>query len=214
MTSTDALIQDLSVDLVPVKRRSVPREVAMLMALAAAELMVIVAVGAMRADMGRVILSPFMVWKMGSLALLAAMTIALALRSFAPPASSRRSLMLVLGFAMLAMLGGILVTSAAESGRPLIDRLMPVHGLLCATAITILATPIMAALAVLMRRAAPVRPKDSAFACGLAAATCGALIFTACCPMNDPLYIAVWYSLGVAAVAMTARWLLPRRFRL
>lgn len=214
MTSTDALIQDLSVDLVPVKRRSVPREVAMLMALAAAELMVIVAVGAMRADMGRVILSPFMVWKMGSLALLAAMTIALALRSFAPPASSRRSLMLVLGIAMLAMLGGTLVTSAAESGRPFIDRLMPVHGLLCATAITILATPIMAALAVLMRRAAPVRPKDSAFACGLAAATCGALIFTACCPMNDPLYIAVWYSLGVAAVAMTARWLLPRRFRL
>lgn len=214
MTSTDALILNLSEDLVPVKRRSVSREVAVLVAIAAAELMVIFAVGAMRPDMNRVILSPFMMWKMGSLALLAALTMAIAIRSFAPPASSRRGLMLLLGIALVVVLGGTLVTSAAESGRPFIDRLMPVHGLLCATAITVLATPIMAALAVLMRRAAPVRPKDSALACGLAAATCGALIFTACCPMNDPLYIAVWYPLGVAAVAMTARWLLPRRFRL
>ncbi|MDF0545917.1 DUF1109 domain-containing protein [Sphingobium sp. H39-3-25] len=214
MTSTDALILDLSADLVPVKRRKVSQEVAVLVALAAAELIAILAVGAMRPDMSRVILSPFMMWKMGSLALLAGLTVTIAIRSFAPPASSRRGLMLVLGLALLAVLGGTFVTSAAESSRPLVDRLMPVHGLLCATAITVLATPIMAALAVLMRRAAPVRPKDSALACGLAASTCGALIFTACCPMNDPLYIAVWYSLGVAAVAMTARWLLPRRFRL
>jgi hypothetical protein len=214
MTSTDALILDLSADLVSVKRRNVSREVAVLVALAAAELMVILAVGALRPDMGRVILSPFMIWKMGSLALLAALTVAIAIRSFAPPASSRQWLMLVLGLALIAMVGGTFVTSASESGRPLVDRLMPIHGLFCATAIAVLATPIMAALAVLMRRAAPVRPKDSALACGLAAATCGALVFTACCPMNDPLYIAVWYSLGVTAVAITARWLLPRRFRL
>jgi hypothetical protein len=214
MTSTDALILDLSADLMPVKRRAILREVSVLGALAATELAVILAAGAMRPDMGQVILSPFMLWKMGSLALLAAMTCTVAMRSFAPPASSRRGLMLVLGLALLAVVTGIFVTSTVDSGRSLLDRLSPIHGLLCATAITVLATPIMAALAVLMRRAAPVRPKESALACGLAAATCGAFIFTACCPMNDPLYIAVWYSLGVAAVAITARWLLPRRFRL
>jgi hypothetical protein len=214
MTSTDALILDLSAGLAPVKRRSVSREAAVLVALAAAELALILGMGAMRPDMGRVILSPFMMWKMGNLALLAGVACTVAIRSFAPPASSQRGLMLVLGLAMLAVLGGIFVTSAADAGRPLIDRLMPVHGLVCATAIAVLATPIMTALAVLMRRAAPVRPRESGLACGLAAATCGALIFTACCPMNDPLYIAVWYSLGVAAVAITARWLLPRRFSL
>jgi hypothetical protein len=214
MTSTNALILDLSADLAPVRRRSVPREAAALVGLAAAELALILAVGAMRPDMGRVILSPYMMWKMGSLALLAGVTCTVAIRSFAPPAASRRGLMLALGLALAAIAGGIFVTSAADSGRSLLDRLSPVHGLMCATAITVLAMPIMAALAVLMRRAAPVHPKESALACGLAAATCGALIFTACCPMNDPLYIAVWYSLGVAAVAMAARWLLPRRFRL
>ncbi|MET0239478.1 MAG: DUF1109 domain-containing protein [Sphingobium sp.] len=214
MTSTDALILDLSADLAPVQRRSVLREAAVLVALAVVELILIVGAGAMRPDMGQVILSPFMLWKMGSLVLLAGVTCTIAVRSFAPPASSRRGLMLALALAILAIVGWVFVTLGADSGRSLLERLSPVHGMLCATAITVLAMPLMAALAILMRRAAPVRPRESALACGLAAATCGALIFTACCPMNDPLYIAVWYSLGVAAVAIMARWLLPRRFRL
>ncbi|WP_242128053.1 DUF1109 domain-containing protein [Sphingobium sp. Sx8-8] len=214
MTSTDALILNLSSDLAPVRRRNMLREIALLVALGAAELGVILWTGAMRPDMGLVILSPYMIWKMGSLALLAGMTCTIAMRSLAPPASSRRGLMLALGTAALAIAGGLLVTSAADSGRSLLDRLSPVHGMLCATTITVLAMPMMAALGVLMRRAAPVRPKESALACGLAAATCAALIFTLCCPMNDPLYIAVWYSLGVTFVALAARWLLPRRFRL
>jgi hypothetical protein len=214
MTSTDALILDLSTSLAPVKRRSVAREAALLATFAAVELGAILSAGAMRHDLGLVILSPFMMWKMGSLALLAGVTCTVALRSFAPPATSRRGLMLALGLAAMAIVGGTLVTSAADSSRPLLERLSPVHGMLCATAITVLSLPLMAALAVMMRRAAPVRPKQSALACGLAAATCGALVFTACCPMNDPLYIAVWYSLGVAVVAVAARWLLPRRFRL
>jgi hypothetical protein len=214
MTSIESLIRTLSADLAPVKRRSVPHECALLVSLAVAELMLVLGAGAMRTDMDRVILAPFMIWKMGSLALLAGITSAVAIRSFAPRASSRRALVLTLCLAMLAIGGGTFVTSAVDSGRPLFDRLSPVHGVLCATAITVLALPMMAMLAVLMRRAAPVRPKESALACGVAAACCGALIFTPCCPMNDPLYIAVWYSLGVATVALAARWLLPRRFRL
>ena len=96
----------------------------------------------------------------------------------------------------------------------MIERLAPVHGLLCATAITALSLPVLALLGLLMRRAAPVQPRRSAWAAGIAAATTGALVFTACCPMNDPLYITVWYALGIAAVSAAARWLLPWRFRL
>lgn len=214
MTSTDALIMDLSADLAPVKRRRAMREAAVLAALAVAELAIILGAGAMRPDMGRVILAPFMIWKIGSLALLAGVACTVAVRSFTPPASSRRSLLLALGLALLVVIGGTLVASAADSSRSMIERLSPVHGLLCATSIVVLAMPIMAALAVLMRRAAPVHPKDSALASGLAGSTLGALVFTACCPMNDPLYITVWYSVAVAGVALAARWLLPRRFRL
>lgn len=214
MTSIDGLISTLSTDLKPVRRRNMPREALVLLALGGVELALILAAGVMRPDMGRMILSAPMMWKIGSLMLLAGVTCAIAMRSLAPPAAPRRGLVLVAGLAGLAILAGTTVTSAAERGLPLLERLAPVHGALCATAIIVLALPLMAALAVLMRRAAPVRPKDSALACGLAASTSGALIFTVCCPMNDPLYIVVWYSVAIAIVAAAARWLLPRHFRL
>ncbi|MFG5118180.1 NrsF family protein [Methylorubrum sp. POS3] len=214
MTSTDALILGLSADLAPVRRRSVRCEVGALIVLAAGELALILMAGGMRPDMGEVILSPFMAWKIGGLALLAGVSCAVALRSFAPPAASRRELAFAFALAVLVMVAGVVVTNSAESGQLLIERLAPARGLRCAIAIVVLSLPLMSLLAVLMRRAAPVHPKRSALATGLAAATCGALVFTVCCPANDPLYIAVWYAVGIAAVAAAARWLLPRRFRL
>ena len=214
MTSTENLILDLSNHLAPVQRRNVRHEAGALLALGAAELALIIMFGAMRPDMGRVILSPYMAWKIGSLALLAGVNCTITIRSFVPPASSRLGLMLPFGLAGVAMIGGVFVTPAADRGQSLLDRLSPAHGLLCAASIVVLALPMMALLALLMRRAAPVYPKQSALAAGLAASTCGALIFAACCPANDPLYVIVWYSIAVAAVAAVARWLLPRRFRL
>jgi len=214
MTSTDALILDLSADLAPVKRRSMARDALFLLALAAVELALVFGMGAMRPDMGMVILSPYMIWKLGSLALLASLSSAIVMRSFTPPASARHGVALMLGIAGLIMVGGIFVTSAPDAGRSLIDRLSPAHGLICTAAIVVLALPMMAMLAVLMRRAAPVQPRDSAIAAGISASTIGALVFAFCCPANDPLYIVVWYSAGVAMVTAIARWLLPRRFRL
>lgn len=214
MTSTEMLISDLSAELTPVRRRNVRREAAALVALGAAELALIVMFGLVRPDMGRMILTPYMVWKIGSLAILAGVSCTVAIRSFAPPAPSRRGLALAAVLAGLAMIGGIFVTDRAERAQSLLERLSPAHGMLCATSIILLALPMITLLAVLMRRAAPVYPSRSAFAAGLAASTFGALIFTACCPMNDPLYIVVWYSIAVAAVSLAARWLLPKRFRL
>ena len=214
MTSTDALILDLSARLAPVQRRSVRREAAALLGLGGAELALILIFGAMRPDMGRVILSSLMAWKIGSLAVLAVASCAVAVRSFTPSSPSGRGLVLLPSLAALTLIGGAFVTSAADSSRSLMERLAPAHGILCVTSIVLLAIPVMALLAVLMRRAAPVRPARSAWVAGIAASTCGALIFTACCPMNDPLYIVVWYSAGIAIVTAVARWLLPRRFQL
>jgi hypothetical protein len=214
MASTESLIQDLSAQLAPVQRRNIRLDAGLLLALCAAELALVMMSGGMRPDMVRVILSPFMVWKIGGLTLLAVVSCIVAMRSFVPPAPSKRGLMLTLGLAVFVMIGGGLVTPTVESGRSVLNRLSPAHGILCATAIVALAMPIIMLLAILMRRAAPVRPERSAWAAGLAASTCGALLFTACCPMNDPLYIVVWYSTGVAVVTAASRWLLPRRFRL
>lgn len=212
--SNDALILDLAAGLVPVKRRSALRDGVWLIALAALEMTLILAAGAMRPDMGRMILSPYMIWKIGSLALLAGVTCTVAMRSFVPPALPRCGLRITLGLAGLTMIGGLFLASPVDSSRSLLDRLSPGQGLLCTGSIIVLSLPMMAMLAVLMRRAAPVHPRQSALAAGFAASTCAALAFTICCPMNDPLYIVVWYSAGVAVVIALARWLLPRRFRL
>ncbi|WP_454882924.1 NrsF family protein [Sphingomonas oryzagri] len=148
------------------------------------------------------------------LALLAGLSCAVATRSFAPPASPRRGMRITFVMSGMVMIAGLVVASSADGAQPLLDRLSPAHGMLCAAAIIVLSMPMMGALAVLMRRAAPANPRQSALAAGFSASTCGALVFTICCPMNDPLYIMVWYSAGVAVVTAVARWLLPKRFRL
>ncbi len=212
--SNDALILDLATNLKPVKRRSTLREASLLIAIVAAEGAFIIVRGAMRPDMGQMIGSSFMTWKVGSLAILAAVTCTVAMRSFSPPASPRRGLKIALVLLAAAMIGGLLVASSAENSRPILDRIAPARGVLCAASIIVLALPLAAMLGVVMRRAAPTDPGASALAAGAAAGTCAGLVFTLCCPMNDPLYVMVWYCIGCAVVTAVSRWLLPREYRL
>jgi hypothetical protein len=64
-----------------------------------------------------------------------------------------------------------------------------------------------------MRRGAPTDHAGTAFAAGLASATWGAFVFVFACPFDDPLYVAVWYSLSCGAVTLFARLTLPRLTR-
>ncbi|MBY9063400.1 DUF1109 domain-containing protein [Sphingomonas yunnanensis] len=211
--SNDALIAELSSGLAPVQRRSAVREGALLLALCGMELALFLAMGAMRPDMSHAAASPYLMWRVGSLALLAVTACAVAIRSFSPAARTRAGLTLAGALAAAAIVG-VFVTPTGSAHRALLDRLDPASGIVCATSIVVLSLPIMALLGALMRRAAPTEPRLSALAAGLAAGTCGALVFAFCCPYNDPLYAVVWYSIGCGAVAATARWCLPRRFRL
>ena len=212
--SNESLIADLSSDLTPVQRRSMLREGGLVLALGAAELMLFLGLGVMRPDMSHMAGSPFLMWRVGSLGLLAVVACVLAIRSFSPTAQPRPGLMLACAIAVAAIVGGAFVTPDGASARALLDRINPTSGILCATWIFALSLPIVALLGALMRRAAPTQPRLSALASGIAAGTCGAFVFAFCCPFNDPLYVVVWYTIGCAAVTAVARWCLPRRFRL
>jgi hypothetical protein len=212
--SNESLIADLSSDLTPVPRRSMLREGGLVLALGAAELMLFLGLGVMRPDMSHMAGSPFLMWRVGSLGLLAVIACVLAIRSFSPTAHPRPGLMLASAIAVAAIVGGAFVTPDGASARALLDRINPTSGILCATWIFALSLPIVALLGALMRRAAPTQPRLSALASGIAAGACGAFVFAFCCPFNDPLYVVVWYSIGCAAVTAVARWCLPRRFRL
>lgn len=212
--SSEFLIASLSSDLAPVQRRSMVREGGLILALGAVELALFLALGIMRPDMSHMAGSPYLMWRVGSLGLLAVVACVLAIRSFSPTAQPRQGLMLACALTVAAVVGGAFVTPDGASERTLLDRIDPAHGMLCAASIFVLSLPIIALLGALMRRAAPTQPRLSALASGIAAGACGAFVFAFCCPFNDPLYVVVWYSVGCAAVAAAARWRLPRRFRL
>lgn len=212
--SSETLIADLSSDLAPVRPRSMLREGGLILALGVAELVLFQALGAMRPDMHHMGGSPFLMWRVGSLGLLAVVACVLAIRSFAPTAQPRRGLMLACTVAALSIVGGAFVTPEGAAGRALLERIDPAGGIGCALSIFVLSLPVVALLGAFMRRAAPTQPRLSALASGLAAGACGAFVFAFCCPFNDPLYVVVWYSVGCAAVAGVARWRLPRHFRL
>jgi hypothetical protein len=212
--SNDALIMDLSAQLTPVRRRRMLREASLVAALGATELALFVGLGMMRPDMRHMGHSPYLLWRVGSLAVLAGIACTVAIRSYTPTTHPRKGLMLACALAVIAILGGMVVEPAGVSGHTLLERLNPVRGIVCAGSIFVLSLPVVVMLGVLMRSAAPTHPELSAIASGAAAGTVGALVFAFCCPFNDPLYVVVWYSVGCAAVAGVARWRLPRRFRL
>ena len=212
--SHDALIADLSTDLAPVHRRSVAREAALLAAIGAGELALFLGMGLMRPDMAQAIGTPWLSWKLASLALLAAIGCTTAIRSLNPAISPRRGLRVMLAATGAVLIAGALVDPGSAGQAPLAERVAPLHGMACAVAIIVLSLPMAAAMAVLMRRAAPTNPQASALAIGLAAGSWGAFVFAFCCPANDPLYVALWYLAGCAVVAVIARRLLPRGFRL
>ncbi|MDF0487834.1 DUF1109 domain-containing protein [Sphingomonas sp. H39-1-10] len=212
--SNEALILDLSSDLTPIQRRSMLREGALVFALGGVELALFLALGVMRPDMHHMAGSPYLMWRVGSLGLLAVAACVMAIRSFSPTARPRQGLMIACALAVMAIAAGAFVAPEGVNHRALMERINPAGGMLCATSIFVLSLPIVALLGALMRRAAPTQPRLSALASGIAAGACGAFVFAFCCPFNDPLYVVVWYSLGCAAVAAAARWRLPRRFRL
>jgi hypothetical protein len=212
--SNEALIVGLSSELAPIRRRSMVREGALVLALCAVELVLFLSLGVMRPDMNHMTGSPYLMWRVGSLGLLAVVACVVAVRSFSPTARPGHGLMLACAVAVTAIAVGAFVVPQGVSDRALLDRIDPASGVKCATSIFVLSLPIVALLGALMRRAAPTQPRLSALASGIAAGACGAFVFAFCCPFNDPLYAVVWYSVGCAAVAGAARWRLPRRFRL
>jgi len=212
--SSESLIADLSSNLAPVQRRSMLREGGLVVALGAVELALVLAMGVMRPDMHHMAGSPYLIWRVGSLGILAVVASVLAIRSYSPTARPRYGLMLACAIAVAVIIGGAFVVPEGVVDHALLDRIAPASGIVCATSIFVLSLPVMALLGALMRRAAPTQPRLSALASGIAAGACGAFVFAFCCPFNDPLYVVVWYSVGCVAVAAVARWRLPRRFRL
>jgi hypothetical protein len=207
MTS-ERLIETLAAELTPVRLRRLSRDALLLGMIGAIELALLLLAGGARHDLMRVMMQPFFWWKLGTMGVLAAIGSVTALRSFDPTISPRPGLRRAAAAIGVALAIGWLIDATHRSAVPLAERMLWHDGMRCMVAMAVLSLPMIAGLAVLMRRSASTDRTGTALAAGVAAGAWGAFVFTFACPHDDPLYVAIWYLAGCSVVAIAARWLL------
>ena len=206
----DPLIDRLAGDLKPVRPRRAARDGLIFAVLCGVELGLFLALGPTRPDMPAAMDMPSFWWKLGSLGLIAALGATVAILSFDPARSPQRGLRWVVRLFACSLAAGWLI-DAGRSGLPdWAARLNWYDGLHCVAKMVLLSVPAVMGLGLLMRRGAATDQAGTAVAVGIAAASWGAFVFVFACPYDDPLYIALWYTVGCGIVTLISRLLLPR----
>lgn len=207
--SDERLIDRLTHDLAPVRRRTAAGDALVIGGIGLVELVLLLALGGMRPDMPEAMGHPGFWWKLVSLGSIALTSCAVALLSLDPTRSPRRGLRLVLALIVLCLAAGWLVDAARDGWPSLLARLDWQDGVQCVRKMVLLSIPPVLGLGVLAQRGAPTDRNGTAWIAGLAAASWGAFVFVLACPIDDPFYIAVWYLVGCGAVSLLARLGLP-----
>jgi hypothetical protein len=202
---TDSLVDRLSQDLRPVRRRSLVREALLLLLLAVVEIGVFLGMGFMRPDMPKAMQAPSFWWKLASMGLIAVLGVGVAILSVDPVRSPRRGLRWILVCVVAILASGWLIDAAGNGFANLLLRLDWTQGLQCVWKMVVLSIPPAIALGVLIRRGAPTDRAGTALAAGVSSAAWGAFVFVFACPSDDPLYIAVWYTVGCSIVTIAGR---------
>jgi hypothetical protein len=211
---TEALVDHLAQSLRPVRRRSMTRDALILLALVSAELGAFLGIGFMRSDMPVAITTPSFWWKLASIGLIAVLSAGVAIVSADPARSPQRGLRGILACVAAVFASGWLIDAAGNGTGELVRRLDWVNGLQCVWKMVALSIPPAAAFGLLVRRGAPTDRSGTALAAALSSATWGVFVFVFACPSDDPLYVAVWYTvgclmatlLGWASVMRLSRW--------
>jgi hypothetical protein len=209
---TESLVDRLIENLRPVQRRSIMREAMLLLLLAVVEIG-FVGMGFMRPDMPTAMEAPSFWWKLTSMGLIAVLGAGVAIMSMDPVRSPRRGLRCILVCIIAIFASGWLVDAANNGVADLLRRLDWTQGLQCVWKMVGLSIPPAIALGVLVRRGAPTDRAGTALAGGLSCAAWGAFVFVFSCPSDDPLYIAVWYTIGCSIVTIVGRAVLLRLSR-
>lgn len=207
MKHSDATIDHLVADLVPVRARRGWHDAAWLGGVMAVELALVAVVMPVRADLDAAMHGTMFWWKLlGSAGI--AVAAAVALVALVVPGARRGQLRwAALAGLVVVLAGAVLGAGGAELARTLDWR----EGLMCVAVVEAYALPVWVAAFVIARRGAPTRPRVAAVAAGLAGAAWGAAAFALWCPHDDALYVVVWYglalALGAGAGALLTRWL-------
>jgi hypothetical protein len=202
---TEMLVEKLSRDLKPVRRRSVLRDAIILCVVAVLELAAFLGAGLMRPDMHHAMQMPSFWWRMTSLGVIAISGVTVALMSVDPTRSPRAGLRWLAGCVAIIFATGWLIDSMQGGFAELFGRLDWTMGVQCTWKMVALSVPAVIALGILIRRGAPTDRSGTSLAAALGSAAWGAFVFVFACPSDDPLYVAVWYAVGCGIVTVVGR---------
>jgi hypothetical protein len=209
---TDELIDLLSADTAPVARYAPAQRLA-LGAGAGAIVVLLLVLGwlGLRPDLSTAASGLFYWLKTGYTAALGAAGFWAVERLGRPGVSARRPA----GFGAAVLLLFVLAALAQgfSLGGP--ARLIALRGVswtVCTRNIAILAAPILAITLMILRQLAPTRPIVAGFAAGAFSGGLAATLYGLHCPEATFVFVALWYTLGVAVSALigavVGRWAL------
>lgn len=168
------------------------------------------ALGDVRTDLASGAPSAILIWRILASATLAGLAATMAIRLRLPLQTTNSWSAAALTVALVAVAVGWTLDLVYPSPLPLLVRLRPMTGLHCIAVVMVNGLPMLALIAVLLRRGATVRPVAASAWAGLAAGATGGLVWALACPIDDPVYATLWYALAFASLTGLARLLLPR----
>jgi len=207
---TESLVDRLSENLRPVRRRSIVREALLLLLLA------LYGDSSLRTHRlhapghATAMEALSFWWKLASMGLIAVLGAGVAILSVDPVRSPRRGLRWILVCILAIFACGWLIDAADNGGADLVRRPDWTQGLQCVWKMVALSIPPAIALGMLVRRGAPTDRAGTVLAAALLSAAWGAFVFVFACPSDVPLYIAVWYTVGCSIVTLVGRAVLLR----
>lgn len=210
---TDALIEALARDTVPVPRHIAPVRLGLSLAAGmAVTLVVIAATLGFRPDLDLAMAGTMFWMKLAYTASLALIAIAALLTLIRPEARPPRWLWLLT--VPVALLGLVSAHELAE--MPHDDWVQMWFGQswrVCSPLIAIFAVPIAGALVILVRQFAPTRLRATGAVIGLASGAASATLYSLHCPEAGASFVLTWYSLGIATATAIGAALGPKLLR-
>jgi hypothetical protein len=134
--------------------------------------------------------------------LLLALCSALLVWRLVRPGAPARLQIAVLAFVPLVLAAGVLTELFVLPTDSWCPKLIGSNGLVCLVSIPFFALPMLIAEIFALRQGAPTRPTLTGVVAGLFAGGVAAAIYAAHCPDDSPLFVALWYSVGIAIVAL------------
>jgi hypothetical protein len=144
---------------------------------------------------------------------LASSAIALVLPLARPdaPLGARAWLLLV---PVVVLAAGIVCDFAVPQGRSWTTRLIGSNSRVCLSAIPTIALPLLVAALIALRQGASVRPALSGAVAGLVSGGLAATLYASHCTDDSPLFVATWYSIAIAGLAIVGAAVGSRVLRL